>query len=183
MKTVFIALGIGILTLTLVGCGASSRGSVLDVGDYQFVYQGTATLEKSLISSLDGLDFLAIYTESGAKASEYQDSLLITEKYNQGKGVVVFSQEAIATLKTQGLTLENEKNERFVIACAGEQKAVNLVSYAISSGFIATVPKLYMTQMVLEKDQTNLVIFSHSTEYANEQQQMIASFKTIHCKT
>jgi hypothetical protein len=181
MNIALIVLGGGLLLLA--GCGGARLvGSVMHVADYQFVYQGASTLEKSLMMTLGGLDFLAIYTESGT-GGNYQDSLLVTEKYNQGKGVIVFSQEAMATLRVQGLTLAHEKNERFVITCAGGQKSVNLISYTISSGVIAEVLPLYVTQMVMEKDSATLLLWSHTTEDARVQQQMISSFKTIRCKT
>ncbi|MDR2191013.1 MAG: hypothetical protein LBP53_07835 [Candidatus Peribacteria bacterium] len=129
---------------------------------------------------MDSIDFLALYTESGTNET-YKDSLVITQQYNQGKGVVLFSQEAVATLKTQGLTIEHTQAESFVRDCDREKKAFRLISYQISSGFVATVPKIYMTQLFGEQDTNTLLLFSHSSEDASEQQQMRKAFSTIHC--
>lgn len=64
--------------------------------------------------------------------------------------MLVFSQEAIDTLKTQGLTLGEQNNERFVLDCNGEKKSVSLISYLISEGFVSSIPTMYMTQMFVE---------------------------------
>ncbi|MDR0651561.1 MAG: hypothetical protein LBG59_09550 [Candidatus Peribacteria bacterium] len=129
---------------------------------------------------MDEQDFLALYTESGA-VNSYKDSLLITQQYNQGKGVVVFSQEAMTMLQTQGITIENQQDEKFVITCDKEKISLRLLSYLISSGFVAEVPQLYMTQMFVEKDSNTILLFSHSTEDISEQQNLRKAFKTIHC--
>jgi hypothetical protein len=129
---------------------------------------------------MDGKDFLALYTESGA-VNSYKDSFLVTEQYNQGKGVLVFSQEAMDILQTQGLQRETQQDEKFVITCNSEKTSLRLLSYLISSGFVAQVPKLYMTQLFMEKDPNTILLFSHSTEDISEQQHFRQALKTIHC--
>jgi hypothetical protein len=113
--------------------------------------------------------------------TNYKDSLLVTEEFDQGKGVLVFSQEAMNTLQTQGLQIENQQDEKFVITCDRSKTSLRLLSYLISSGFVATVPQLYMTQLFVEKSPNTILIFSHSTENASEQQQFRKAFTTIRC--
>jgi hypothetical protein len=93
----------------------------------------------------------------------------------------VYAQEAMTTLKAQKLVIEAEKELKFVITCEGEKKSINLVSYAISSGFIEKVPKLYMTNLFVEGKKNTILLRSHQTEDAKEQQQMIKAFQTIAC--
>ncbi|MDR2415829.1 MAG: hypothetical protein LBD75_04425 [Candidatus Peribacteria bacterium] len=152
----------------------------MQVENYQFIYSGPLNWEKSLNTAMDGKDFLALYTESGT-VNGYKDSFLITEQYNQGKGVLVFSQEAMDTLQTQGLQIEHQQDEKFVIICDKEKISLRLLSYLVSSGFVAQVPKLYMTQLFMEKSPNTILLFSHSTENANEQQYFKQAFTTIRC--
>ena len=169
-----------LMLLLLAGCGTSSTTSVLSLGGYSFQYPGSVQLQESSFSAQDVEDVIAIYEESW-DTTTYKDSLIVTEKYNQGKGVIVFSKEAIDTLEVQGLTLEDKREERFVMNCKGEQKSVSLISYCISAGFVSQVPRLYMTQMFVESWEHTLVIFSHSTESKTEQQQIRQTFKTLTC--
>jgi len=168
-------------SLVLVGCGKSAPTSQFSIGNHTFQYQGDIQLQESSFSAPDVEDIIAIYEESW-DTTTYKDSLIVTEKYNQGKGVIVFSKEAIDTLETQGLTLEDKKDERFVITCKGAKKSVSLKSYCVSAGFVSKVPRMYMTQMFVEDGDHTLKIFSHSTESKDEQKRVFQAFKTLKCK-
>jgi hypothetical protein len=178
MKAYLWILGAGLLLLA--GCGSAPQHIKLETNGYQMLYQGKVSLSAREVptETLDGV--LALYTESGANSS-YLDSVVLVEKYNQGKGVLVFSQEAMDTVKAKGLTLANERDEKFSISCQGEKKSARLFAYEVSSGFVQKVPKLYMTQLFLEKDANTLVLWSHSTETKSEQNAMRSAFKAIQC--
>ncbi|MDR0860544.1 MAG: hypothetical protein LBO09_06300 [Candidatus Peribacteria bacterium] len=180
MKKYLSILGAGLLVLA--GCGSSTQQIKLEGNGYYLLYQGQTSLVSQEIPEEDTNEILALYTETGAE-SGYQDSLLLVEKYNQGKGVLLFSQEAIDTLKEKGLTLEHERDEKFAVPCAGEKKSAHLVAYVVSSGFVKEVPQnLYMTQLFVEKDANTIAIWSHSTESKNEQNALRTAFKTLQCK-
>ncbi|MDR3168807.1 MAG: hypothetical protein LBU27_03470 [Candidatus Peribacteria bacterium] len=180
MKAYLWILGAGLLFLA--GCGKAPQQIKLEASGYQIRYQGNVSWVARETLTETPNDIVALYTESGAN-STYQDSLLLAEKYNQGKGVVVFSQEAIDTVKAKGLTLANERDEKFSISCQGEKKSVHLIAYAITSGFVQKVPKLYMTQLFWEKDANTLLLWSHSTENHSEQDAIRAAFQTLQCSS
>ncbi|MDR0607132.1 MAG: hypothetical protein LBG52_01990 [Candidatus Peribacteria bacterium] len=168
------------MLLLLAGCGSSSSPVKLDLNGYQMLYQGKVSLVAREIPAENTNDLLALYAESGAN-NEYQDSLLLVEKYHQGKGVLVFSQEAIDTVKMKGLTVEDERNKKFTIPCHEEQTSAHLIAYVITSGFVHKVPKLYMTQLFLEKGTNTILLWSHNTENKNEQNAMWSAFQTLYC--
>ena len=95
--------------------------------------------------------------------------------------MLVFSKEAIQTLEDQGLGLQEKVEANFILNCKGVKKTVNQFSYVVSSGFVDEVPLLYMNQLFVEGEGTNIVIFSHSTESPAEWQTMTSSLKTIRC--
>ncbi|MDR2540806.1 MAG: hypothetical protein LBD11_03310 [Candidatus Peribacteria bacterium] len=180
MKKSLWILGAGLFLLA--GCGSTTQQLKLESNDYQMLYQGQVSLVAQTVPTDTSDELLTVYAETGAESS-YQDSLLLVEKYNQGKGVLLFSQEAIDVLKGKGLTLENEHDEKFAVPCEGEKKAAHLVAYVVTSGFVQKVPqKLYMTQLFVEKDENTITIWSHSTESKNEQNALRSAFKTLQCK-
>jgi len=155
----------------------------LQAGDFQIKCGESVKLEKpsSLPEAVEELQ--AVWTEVKPETAtkSYQGSLMVVEHYNQGKGVIVFSQEALDALKTKGMGIEQEKKDTFVINCSKEKKTISLISYLISSGFVKEVPPLYVTQAFVEKDANTISIWSYTTESAKGQQEIIKALQTITC--
>lgn len=130
--------------------------------------------------STDGV--LAVFEESNEETSTnlYKDSFIIAQQYNLGKWTLSFARDSLSYLKQQGLSLEEEKEDKWILNCPDQQRDVVLISYYITEGFITKVPKLYITQAFLENEHTIYVI-SHSSEEKSSQKDMIESFKTISC--
>ena len=178
MKKYWLLLGISLLFLAW--CGNEQATTPITVDEYQINYQGKIALQEQALTSENDFETRAIYVESGENIS-FRDSLIIEERYNQWKKVVVFSQEAIATLEDQGLIIEDKKEETIIINCKGKQNSSRIVSYTISSGFIAEVPKLYTVALFTEKNTNTIIIRSYITEQAEEQKQFLNALKSIQC--
>jgi hypothetical protein len=152
------------------------------VDTYQITYAGKTSFSQQQPTTNNNEETLLMeYVETGTNET-FKDSLLIAESYNQGKGVVSFTQDALNTLEEQGLILEQRNEETLRINCENEKKTARLLSYVITSGFIAEVPKLYVTHLFIEKNSATILMFSHTTEKSSEQKAIRDAFNSVICK-
>ena len=166
---------ISFFSLFLMGCDGKTVSTPLQVNSYQTTYQGKISL-KSLVSTGEELVFL----EDG-EATTYLDSLIIQEKYNQGKGALVFSQEAMAVALDQWLEIEHIQETKLVLYCHDTPQSAVLLSYLVRSGIPDVTMPLYQTHLFLEKDPNTLMIWSHSTEEKKEQERMKSALAKVLC--
>lgn len=162
-------------SLLLIGCKGRKTATLFVSAPYQTVYEG-----KKIFSSPQTNDQEIVYIESWTD-TKYLDSLIIQEKYNQGKGALVFSQEAMAVLLQQEADLENIKEEKLLISCQGVSQAGILLAYRMPPKWKIRNFPLYMTHLFLEKDPHTLMLWSHSTEDKKEQDRIRSSLQKIWC--
>ncbi|GHW02432.1 hypothetical protein AGMMS50249_2180 [candidate division SR1 bacterium] len=172
-----ILLGVSMLILT--GCGTKDTSSYITDGTYSTIYNGNVSLVEIASDEDDKVNY--IETSSGDTKS-YLDSFIITSKYNQGKGALVFAQESLSALDNQSISIENDKVSKHTIICGDKRQSAILLSYQIIKGLKTGIPPLYMTHLFVEKDASTITIFSHSTESKEEAKNTQNALLSIVCQ-
>lgn len=156
---------LGLLCFLIVWCGKSSSSSNqidLSVWDFSVGYEGKVKLEKVYLNNSDLSEILELYQETWNN-TDYSDSLLVAEKYDQWLWINAFVQQNLDTLEVQWLSIDNVKKTQIWINKKWKILNSVLVEYEITKWFISTVPRLYMSQLFIPQSDS-VVLFSYMTE-------------------
>lgn len=170
-----------LLCFLLIWCAENSNTISnqidLSVLGFSAKYSGKVKLEKVYLNDSDLSEILSLYQETWNN-SDYKDSLLIAEKYDQWLWVNTFVQQNLDTLEIQWLSLDKVKKNQIIINKNWKDINAVLVEYEITKWFISTVPKLYMSQLFIPGDNS-IILFSYMTESSSARWYASTMFRKI----
>jgi hypothetical protein len=140
-------------------------------------YDGKVKLERVLLKTDDPDEIVDLFQEVWNN-SNYKDSLLIAEKYDQWLWANAFAQDNLDVLSDQWLTLSDLKKTQIWLKKRWERINAVLVEYQIKKWLVEDIPLLYVSQMFIPKDK-DMILMSYITEDQSSHLSASNMFKNI----